>query len=1281
MTFPNRASAVCPKYVAEVASPRTPAWRAGLRLCGAVSLLALVVSCASAPRPKVLDDASHLVNRSEAGELEALRPKLVKQARDYLTRAEDAYGRGDLEATGLYAYMAIQRFETASNYVARDSAQALAKVMNKARQEAAERQAELERFQTLEARIAALDADLLNAASKGSAEVNEAKSALFAARRKQATAIGAGAPTYAPEEYEEGRSLVETGVESLELAMYSDSIKTSNRAVAKLDEAIALARNKKKASVAGTAATSSKASSDLAKAQSVINDAASAQAFAIAQRAPEKNPALYQQGESLLRSAEQRLRDEDYGGAVRHAEDSIVAFRRAMTEGSAEVGDAGDAIHAAEDARSGAIARGASSEDLGGADFLLSTARRALEAGDSSRAKDKARQAREAYANVGGTQIVRAGPAAAAGSDSVSKLAEAKIIELRFQRAELLGQDIDQSCGGPYREFEAILQLAADRLEAGDGPRAYEFAIRAQERLRACDPSRPSAIAVKAGAANAEIARSKAAAEIRKAQQALAAARSRSPNDDRLQQPASLIDDAERWYTRKAYNEAQTLAKEASAVLMRLRTAPAPATKKTPKTGTDTAALAKTKAATAIQKAQEAHAKAAARNPDDVATKQAGLLIGAAERWFEQAVYDRAEGLANDALAELGKPAGPARKKSATVDRTESGAVCADARTQLREARQKDTAVKTAKLTPPQSKTQRDARALVRTADAKLKKGACAEAGALAYRAAGMLSELPGNEQKVTTVDTATKPSGARPATKASEADEKVTSRPPPAWKGAYDKITHALRLQDQARVSLVPEARPAYDRGERSLAESRAHYRAKRYSEAERSASVAIAQFETAISTSGLTPAAPVASAPVTTRRVEPEAMAQQVIQRYETQGTAPTDGAWKTAYRQVIAALAARDMAKKIAMEADQAEMARGQRHLDAARDAWSKKRYAAAGQDANEARAAFSAVASAASARAEAREAATQPEPIDAREKAKYREADQAIREASVTLKVCEREHCDDRDFAGLAEAQAMVESAQSSFTNKDYAYATQLATDAKDKLREVLAKPRKTKPPTPAVDAEHVAEQRRKAEEAAREAVVARKLCERSGCARADYEAWLRAEQLISASHASYADERFEEAEKYANAAGELLRRTLDEAPKFTIPEGISNVTLVDDQLVVVPPITFYTGSSTTKPESLSSLQNLAQVLRHNESALDRIEVIGFTDAQGDRAKNIQLSATRARSVLNTLARLGVPREKLTAEGRGPSNPVADNATAEGRERNRRVEVHVTLSENR
>jgi len=1247
-------------------------------------MLALLTSCASPPRPKSLDDASHLVNRSEAEQLEALRPKLFEQAREYLAQAEEAYKRGDLEATGLYAHMAIQRFTTASNYVARDTAQALAKVMDKSRQEAAERQEELERFRTLEERIATLDSDLSSAGHTGSAETREAKSALLEARRKQAEAIGAGAPTYAPARYEEGRALVETGLESLELAMYSNSIKTSTRAIAKLDEAIAKARASKAESLAVRAAPPPEARSSRAKAQGMINDAMSAQAAAIAQHAPQQQPDLYNQGDSLLRSAERRFRDGDYDGAGRHAEDSTAAFRRAATERSTGVVDAEEAIRAAEDARSGAISRGASSENLVGGDFLLSTARRALEAGNSDRAKDKTREARAAYARAAGTPALPADGTAVAGSDPVSKLAEAKIVALRFRRAELLGQRTDESCPGPYREFEAILELASDRLDARDGRHAYEFAIRAEERLRQCDPDGPGALADNAKTASVEVARSKAAAAIRKAQQALAAARSQRPNDERLRQPASLIGNAERWFTRKAYGEAETLAKEASAVLVRQRAAPPSAAKKAPGADTDRADPAREKAEAAIQKAQEAHAKASPSGENDAATAQAGLLIDAAERWFEQAVYARAETLADKALAELNKPAGTTQDKDTTPAQTHNGAACADARTQLKEARENDSRVDTAKLTPPLSKTRRDARALVRSAQDKLKAGACTTASALAFRAAAMLAKLPGNDRNAAVADTATRQGAARPATQKPEQhdDEKVTSRAPPVWKGAYDRIKHALRLRDQARASLVSQDRPAYDRGNQALGDARTHYGAERYTQAETSASIAIAQFETVVSSSGLTPAAPVASAPATAP-ADPEAMASQVIRRHETQQSGPQDGAWKAAYRDVIAALSARDMATEIAQEPDQAAMTRGQQHLGAARHAWSKENFATAGREAHKARAAFSAVASAAAARAEASQAATQAEPADAREKAKYRAADQAIREARVTFQVCERERCDDRDFAGAAEAQAMVESAQASFESEDYAYATQLATDAKEKFREVLAKPRRTKPATapPAVDPEHLAEQRRKAEQAAREALIARKLCERSGCARADYEAWLRAEQLISAAKAAYADERFEEAEENANTARDLLRKTLDAAPRFTIPEGISNVTLVDDQLVVVPSITFYTASTATKPESLPSLQSLAEVLTENQAAVKRIEILGFTDSQGDRNKNIQLSTARARSVLNTLARLGVPRSKLVATGRGPDNPVADNATPEGRERNRRVEVHVTLSEKR
>jgi OOP family OmpA-OmpF porin len=69
------------------------------------------------------------------------------------------------------------------------------------------------------------------------------------------------------------------------------------------------------------------------------------------------------------------------------------------------------------------------------------------------------------------------------------------------------------------------------------------------------------------------------------------------------------------------------------------------------------------------------------------------------------------------------------------------------------------------------------------------------------------------------------------------------------------------------------------------------------------------------------------------------------------------------------------------------------------------------------------------------------------------------------------------------------------------------------------------------------------------------------------------------------------------------------------------------------------------------------------------------VQGYTDSRGSAALNQDLSTRRAESVKDYLVSKGVAGERLSSEGLGPSNPVADNETAEGRANNRRVEIIV------
>ena len=71
----------------------------------------------------------------------------------------------------------------------------------------------------------------------------------------------------------------------------------------------------------------------------------------------------------------------------------------------------------------------------------------------------------------------------------------------------------------------------------------------------------------------------------------------------------------------------------------------------------------------------------------------------------------------------------------------------------------------------------------------------------------------------------------------------------------------------------------------------------------------------------------------------------------------------------------------------------------------------------------------------------------------------------------------------------------------------------------------------------------------------------------------------------------------------------------------------------------------------------------------------IRIEGHTDSQGAEAANQALSRRRAEAVMRFLAEAGVDGGRMTAAGKGESSPVADNGSAAGRARNRRVEIIV------
>lgn len=110
-----------------------------------------------------------------------------------------------------------------------------------------------------------------------------------------------------------------------------------------------------------------------------------------------------------------------------------------------------------------------------------------------------------------------------------------------------------------------------------------------------------------------------------------------------------------------------------------------------------------------------------------------------------------------------------------------------------------------------------------------------------------------------------------------------------------------------------------------------------------------------------------------------------------------------------------------------------------------------------------------------------------------------------------------------------------------------------------------------------------------------------------------------------------------------------------------------------QLIMPGSITFDTNKSNIKPNFYGTLNKVAQTLAEDNNSA--ILVTGYTDNTGNDSINIPLSQARAQSVKNYLASQGVSSNRIDAQGLGSSNPIASNATAAGKEQNRRVEISI------
>lgn len=105
--------------------------------------------------------------------------------------------------------------------------------------------------------------------------------------------------------------------------------------------------------------------------------------------------------------------------------------------------------------------------------------------------------------------------------------------------------------------------------------------------------------------------------------------------------------------------------------------------------------------------------------------------------------------------------------------------------------------------------------------------------------------------------------------------------------------------------------------------------------------------------------------------------------------------------------------------------------------------------------------------------------------------------------------------------------------------------------------------------------------------------------------------------------------------------------------------------------VLEGVNFDFDRATLRPEAYAILDRAAETLRQWGDG--KVEVAGHTDSIGTEAYNMGLSLRRAEAVTNYLITRGIAGDRLSIKGYGESRPVADNATADGRFKNRRVEL--------
>jgi outer membrane protein OmpA-like peptidoglycan-associated protein len=122
-----------------------------------------------------------------------------------------------------------------------------------------------------------------------------------------------------------------------------------------------------------------------------------------------------------------------------------------------------------------------------------------------------------------------------------------------------------------------------------------------------------------------------------------------------------------------------------------------------------------------------------------------------------------------------------------------------------------------------------------------------------------------------------------------------------------------------------------------------------------------------------------------------------------------------------------------------------------------------------------------------------------------------------------------------------------------------------------------------------------------------------------------------------------------------------------------PKFIRRIT-GSSEIQILKTIEFATGKSTILSKSFPILDEVVRLVKVNPD-IQHLDIEGHTDNKGSDDLNEKLSNERAHSVMKYMVDKGIAEARLSAAGYGPKRPIADNNTADGRQRNRRVEFHI------